>query len=309
MAGGATSASELILTMYEKKVAETVAQKAEIVQYFPEVDCGSKGVTWKAHIGRNTSAAWIAESGATATADEQDFDEAVLTPKQCHVAVHVTMRAMMAQGDEVITPVYDDEIMRGVNDLAQVIADGFWTTVSNGIISLDDAIDDGTTTDTYAGLSRGSFSWWQSVLDDAGGDLSLSHLYGMWRALRKRGSIIDLIGSSPDQHAAYEQLLTPGGGARYQVTQTGQGETVGIGAAKLMFKNHPFVDFSNAPQKVFFMDRTSPPGIKICNVITFGVMEKDTTKIARRFVFWRDFLLMVGNPYLQGKIENLTTPS
>ncbi|MEE9568359.1 MAG: phage major capsid protein [Candidatus Binatia bacterium] len=308
------STAELILTMYDQQVSDSIVQSVEILGYLPKRGVGTKGATWKHHYGRNTSATYIAtDTGSVQTADVQDYDEATLALKTNTASIEISILAASAETEEQIADVWGEEIDRGINDLVQNLSDTIWTDGTGNsnadITGFAAGIDNGDNVGTYAGLARSSFSWWKSILDATGGDLSTALFYSMWTALRKRGAIISHIFTDPDQHAAYEQLVAPGGGARYDVTRTGQGETIGIGAKSLMFKNIPVIDCGNAPAgKVWFMDMRD---ISFRDRINFGVEDKSqgTSTLGRKFALYQIHQLQVRNPYRQGAASGLTIPT
>jgi hypothetical protein len=306
------STSELIMTMYDSQVSDSVLQSTEILKYIPKKGVGTKGPTWKHHYGRNTSAIYIAtDTGSVVTADVQDWDEATLALKTNTASVEISILAASADNEEQVRDAWGEEMDRGINDLVQNLADAIWTDGTGNsnadITGFDAGIDNGDTVGTYAGLARSSFSWWKSLVDSNGGDLSTAMMYGMWRALRKRGAIVSHVFTDPDQAAAYEQLLMPGGSIRYQTQQGGQGETLGMGASKLMFKNSPVIDCGNAPaSKMWFMDMRD---ISFRERISFGVKEESTTTLGHKFALYQIHQLQVRNPYRQGKATGLTVPS
>lgn len=78
------------------------------------------------------------------------------------------------------------------------------------IMGLKGLIDDGTNVTTLEGLSRSTYIWWKSYVDDSTSQRSLSDslLHSAWIEANKKGSPKYIL-TSFDVISAYGQLLTP----------------------------------------------------------------------------------------------------
>lgn len=78
------------------------------------------------------------------------------------------------------------------------------------IMGLKGLIDDGTNVTTLEGLSRSTYTWWQSYVNDNATQRSLSDalLHSTWIEAQKKGNTKYIL-TSWDVQSAYGQLLTP----------------------------------------------------------------------------------------------------
>lgn len=132
---------------------------------------------------------------------------------------------------------------------------GTTPTVSNvnaEMMGLKGLIDDGANIDTFEGLARTTYSWWQSYVDDASAQRSLTDalLHSTFMESKKKGDPKYIL-TSFDVTSAYGQLLTPD--RRYGTELKLEGGFTGVG-----FNGIPMVPDFDAPyDEAYFIDPSS----------------------------------------------------
>lgn len=93
-------------------------------------------------------------------------------------------------------------------EMAENLAVGIWGDASNvkDIDGLKTAVDDGTGTATYAGLSRTANTWWKAKMDTTTAALSLTSLQSLFGNVTEGGRSPSLIASRQEQYNRYWAL-------------------------------------------------------------------------------------------------------
>lgn len=128
-----------------------------------------------------------------------------------------------------------------------VYSDGTGSS-SKEIVGLKAAIDDGTNTDSYAGINRDDETWWQSYYSNAAANLSLDIIRAAYSATTTGTKTPQMIVTSKTEFDAYENLLDANvrysimqSGGNKKMTKSGSGLTGEAGFEYLMYRNTPIV--------------------------------------------------------------------
>ena len=153
---------------------------------------------------------------------------------------------------------------------------GTTPTVSNvnaEIMGLKGLIDDGTNIDTFQGLARTSYRWWQSYVDDAVTQRSLTDalLHSTFLEAKKKGDPKYIL-TSFDVTSAYGQLLTPD--RRYGTELKLEGGFSGVG-----FNGIPMVADYDAPyDEAYFID---PSTLSVEDLAPMSFLDEDGSILDR----------------------------
>ena len=153
---------------------------------------------------------------------------------------------------------------------------GTTPTVSNvnaEIMGLKGLIDDGTNIDTFQGLARTSYRWWQSYVDDSTAQRSLTDglLHSTFLEAKKKGEPKYIL-TSFDVTSAYGQLLTPD--RRYGAELKLEGGFSGVG-----FNGIPMVADYDAPyDEAYFID---PSTLSVEDLAPMSFLDEDGSILDR----------------------------
>jgi hypothetical protein len=147
---------------------------------------------------------------------------------------------------------------------------GSTPTVSNlnaEMMGLKGLIDDGANIDSFQGLARTTYKWWQSYVDDASTQRSLTDalLHSTFLEAKKKGDPKYIL-TSFDVTSAYGQLLTPD--RRYGVELKLEGGFSGVG-----FNGIPMVaDFDAPYDEAYFID---PSTLSVEDLAPMSFLQED----------------------------------
>src|SRR3990170_1779069 len=172
MAATTTTLAELIVQLYKGPWVEALFTNTFLLTRIQQKQGAGEGVRWPVRYAGNASAGSYAEGDSGAGAGNQGFKKAFLGWKLNKVEVEVSGLAQ-AVGDAggMIVPALRTELDLGLSDLrgninTQLMTDGTGNSAKD-ITGLFAAIAD---TGTYAGLDRGTYTWWKSYVNANGGN-------------------------------------------------------------------------------------------------------------------------------------------
>jgi hypothetical protein len=260
-----------------------------------------EGVRWPVRYAGNTSAGSYAESDTGAGAGNQGFKKAFLSWKLNKVEVEVTGLAQ-AVGDAggMIVPALRTELDLGLSDLrgninAQLMSDGSGNA-SKDITGLYAAIAD---TGTYAGLDRGTYTWWKSYVSANGGtprNLSEELMRDVKSTVEARGGRVTAIYAGSKQWYRYGDLLRAERRQQNPTSLTG-------GYQALDFEGIPLVKVPGYSQtRMDFVDE------ELFEYVVLKDFEaKPMAKTKDSDVIWITHYsqLVCRNPYRMGSLQDL----
>ncbi len=212
MPANTTTLAELIVQLYKGPWVEALYTNTFLLTRIQQKLGVGEGVRWPVRYAGNTSAGSYAEGDSGAGAGNQGFKKAFLTWKLNKVEVEVSGLAQ-AIGDNggMIVPALRTELDLGLSDVrgninTQLMSDGAGNS-GKDITGLYAAIAD---TGTYAGLDRGTYTWWKSYVNANGGtprNLSEELIRTVKSTVEARGGRVSAIYAGSAQWYKYGDLL------------------------------------------------------------------------------------------------------
>ncbi len=212
MPANTTTLAELIVQLYKGPWVEALFTNTFLLTRIQQKQGAGDGVRWPVRYAGNTSAGSYAEGDSGAGAGNQGFKKAFLGWKLNKVEVEVSGLAQ-AVGDAggMIVPALRTELDLGLADVrgninTQLMSDGTGNA-GKDITGLFAAIAD---TGTYAGLDRGTYTWWKSYVSANGGtprNLTEELMRTVKSTIEARGGRVTAIYAGSAQWYRYGDLL------------------------------------------------------------------------------------------------------
>jgi hypothetical protein len=212
MPANTTTLAELIVQLYKGPWVEALFTNTFLLTRIQQKQGAGDGVRWPVRYAGNTSAGSYAEGDSGAGAGNQGFKKAFLGWKLNKVEVEVSGLAQ-AVGDAggMIVPALRTELDLGLADVrgninTQLMSDGAGNA-GKDITGLFAAIAD---TGTYAGLDRGTYTWWKSYVSANGGtprNLTEELMRTTKSTIEARGGRVTAIYAGSAQWYRYGDLL------------------------------------------------------------------------------------------------------
>ncbi len=212
MPANTTTLAELIVQLYKGPWVEALFTNTFLLTRIQQKQGAGDGVRWPVRYAGNTSAGSYAEGDSGAGAGNQGFKKAFLGWKLNKVEVEVSGLAQ-AVGDAggMIVPALRTELDLGLADVrgninTQLMSDGSGNA-GKDITGLFAAIAD---TGTYAGLDRGTYTWWKSYVSANGGtqrNLTEELMRTVKSTIEARGGRVTAIYAGSAQWYRYGDLL------------------------------------------------------------------------------------------------------
>jgi hypothetical protein len=212
MPANTTTLADLIVQLYKGPWVEALNTNTFLLTRIQQKTGVGEGVRWPVRYAGNTSAGSYAEGDTAAGAGNQGFKKAFLTWKLNKVEVEVSGLAQ-AIGDNggMIVPALRTELDLGLADMrgninTQLMSAGTGNSAKD-ITGLFAAISD---TGTYAGLDRGTYTWWKSYVSANGGTeraLTEELMRTVKSGVEARGGRVRAIYTSSKQWYAYGDIL------------------------------------------------------------------------------------------------------
>jgi hypothetical protein len=177
-AAGTTSGAALIKQIYMPGWVEGVFKNNALLQHFPApVDSGGDtACRWKVHGGANGSVEVFAEGQVQPSADSQDFYNAAVNYIAFRAMVQITGHARDAMRSNWVNGL-EEEMMLAKEDIMDLIT----TSYMESTYGLEVAVD---STSAYAGITRGSATYFESQETAVSAPIGYSHMMAMYQGLR-----------------------------------------------------------------------------------------------------------------------------
>lgn len=149
------------------------------------------------------------------TTQEDTRKKATFNPSQSYVSMTISgiQAATNQAGDAGVINLIATEMEQRMKDFKDDLGNQFYgdgTGNNNKDFSgLQEIVDDGTTSSSYGGLSRSTYSRWNSTRTAQSGSLSLEDLASDFDAAQIGGRIPTIIVTTPAVFSIYERLITP----------------------------------------------------------------------------------------------------
>ncbi|GEM_PF-6414666 len=305
MAATTSTLAELIVQLYRGPWVEALFTNTFLLTRIQQKQGVGEGVRWPVRYGGNTSAGSYAETDSGAGAGNQGFKKAFLGWKLNKVEVEVSgLVQAVGEAGGMIVPALRTELDLGLSDLraninSQLMSDGAGNSAKD-ITGLFAAIAD---TGTYAGLDRGTYTWWKSSVNANGGtprDLTEELMREVKSGVEARGGRVSAIYAGSTQWYRYGDLLRSERRQQNPISLTG-------GYQALDFEGVPLIKVPGYPQdRMDFVDE---------GLLEYVVLRDfEATPMAKTRdsdVIWIKHYaqLVCRNPYRQGSIQNLGEPN
>jgi hypothetical protein len=301
MAATTQTLAELIVQLYKGPWVEALFTNTFLLTRIQQKQGAGEGVRWPVRYGGNTSAGSYAETDSGAGAGNQGFKKAFLGWKLNKVEVEVSGLAQ-AVGDAggMIVPALRTELDLGLSDLranvnTQLMSDGTGNS-GKDITGLFAAIAD---TGTYAGLDRGTYTWWKAYVSANGGtprNLTEELMRTVKSTVEARGGRVTAIYAGSTQWYRYGDLL------RAERRQQNPASLTG-GYQALDFEGVPLIKVPGYPQtRMDFVDE------ELLEYVVLKDFEaKPMAKTKDSDVIWITHYsqLVCRNPYRMGSLQDL----
>ncbi len=301
MPANTTTLAELIVQLYKGPWVEALFTNTFLLTRIQQKTGVGEGVRWPVRYAGNTSAGSYAEGDTGAGAGNQGFKKAFLTWKLNKVEVEVSGLAQ-AIGDNggMIVPALRTELDLGLSDVrgninTQLMSDGSGNS-GKDITGLFAAIAD---TGTYAGLDRGTYTWWKSYVSANGGTpraLSEELIRTAKSTVEARGGRVTAIYAGSTQWYKYGDLLRAERRQQNPVSLTG-------GYQALDFEGVPLIKVPGYSQtRMDFVDE------ELLEYVVLKDFEaKPMAKTKDSDVIWVTHYsqLVCRNPYRMGSLQDL----
>jgi hypothetical protein len=301
MPANTTTLAELIVQLYRGPWVEALFTNTFLLTRIQQKQGVGEGVRWPVRYAGNTSAGSYAEGDSGAGAGNQGFKKAFLTWRLNKVEVEVSGLAQ-AIGDNggMIVPALRTELDLGLSDVrgninTQLMSDGSGNS-GKDITGLFAAIAD---TGTYAGLDRGTYTWWKSYVNANGGtprNLSEELVRTVKSTVEARGGRVTAIYAGSTQWYKYGDLLRAERRQQNPTSLTG-------GYQALDFEGVPLIKVPGYPQtRIDFVNE---------DLLEYVVLKdfeaKPMAKTKDSDVIWVTHYsqLVCRNPYRMGSLQDL----
>lgn len=213
--------SAALASLFEDRITMQINRAIVLANLLPVTPGQGKNVQWVARFGTQTGA--VISDGADVSSFHSDTKvPAVLQYGTYHDAFSITGKARAAAAaagnPQELVDLFGEEIEESTQRLAVKIAADLYTGTGatdniNGLLSASGAAPAVGATGTYAGLSRVTYTQWQSTVM-ANGAVGRPLTTALMREMRRRiyiasGEKPDIIVTDPIQHEAYGNLIDP----------------------------------------------------------------------------------------------------
>ena len=177
--------------------------------------------------------------------------------KQAYVPVSVDgLTLIRADSPEAIVNFLSFYFEQAQTELAEIMGAGIWSTAlaGNSVDSIPAAVDDGTLTGTYGGLSRTTNTWWKATRTSITPPLALTTMQTLFGTVTEGGRHPTIIVTSQAVYNLYWALST--GGQAFPVQPGGHDEQLAQnGFTNLIFNGVPVAVDSHVPaNEMYFLN-------------------------------------------------------
>lgn len=217
----------------------------------------------------STSGGWYSGFDTFSTTQVNTRINATFTPKQLYWSIVLSgIQEAVNQGPQRVLDLLTIEMQSNSDDMASTLGTALYASNSSNskqLAGLDDAVDDGNGTATYAGLARGTYTTWVSNLDDSTNAISLAEIADSVDAATIGSDTPTIMVTTPAIWGTIEGLCqgtvtlnmpTPGLSRTYgQVTREGVRQAAGAdpGFACLFYRGIPIVSDEKCTSGRFYV--------------------------------------------------------
>lgn len=197
-----------------------------------------------------TSYGWYSGFDQLNTAPSDTVQNAAFMWKQAYVNVSVDGLTMIrVSSPEAVANFISSQFAQAQMQMADLLGAGLWSdavTNQKAIDGLLGAIDGGSVTPSYGGLSRSTYGFWNSQVDDSTTSQTLTALQALFGSCTYGGQHPTIIASTQHQYNNYWALNTSF--TQYPKQPVGSDEQLAqAGFTNLLFNNVPWIVDSHIP--------------------------------------------------------------
>lgn len=303
-----TTLAELLTKRYETPFINLVEQDSTIYKWLPKKSMRDVKIYFKVRYAGNASVGSFAEDDDLGEAGHQSFKPAEVEIAHYKAIVQLSTKIIEAtKGHGGYMEAWTDEITHALEDLKTELSDDLLadTAPGNGGLNVTGIPYIIADTGTYANIDSGTFTWWQSYVNDAGSNrnLSMALMQNMTLnlRLRPRRAKTSVIFCDDYQFNNYGNLLTTF--RRWTPKAKLDG---GFNESALDFEGIPIVRVDGYPvERMDFLDKRF---WEYRTLLPFKSEAADAGNFAAR----RQRFLHMGGPVLknrraQGSLQDLNT--
>ncbi len=311
MASTVTTTANAIRQKYEPGVVEAVFYNDALMgltsngrRVFPVLDSGGDTAhRWHVHSAASSSTETYVEGQVQPLAGSQTYTRPALGYTWVRHLVQITGHARAAVRGGWFD-VLDREMQLGIRQIQDV----FSNTFLNGTNGLQEAID---STTTYAGITRGSASYFESAETAVSGVLTHASMYDLHETLRdaeRAANTSEMLWIMPENqisnYAALDNAL--GSATRRELGLAGGGFDRGFKSDGMGSMGRPIIGMPDLTSTVILLLDTSPGNFNL--VQHQGLQVKEMAPIADSDVFQLSMALGLPckKPLTQGKLTAVT---
>jgi hypothetical protein len=326
MAATLITLAELIVKLYAGPWVDALQKETFLLVRLGErgnVKTGrGNGIRWPVRYAGNSAVGSYGEGDAAGGAGNQSAKEAFLGWKfqKAEISIGGPSLAVGAQGGMVVDPLRF-ELDNGLLDMraainTQIMGDGTGNS-GKDLTGLLAALAD---TGTYAGLDRGSYTWWKAYVNANGGtprNLTEALMRDVKKTMESRGGTLTAIYAGANQWYAYGDLLRAERRQQDPQTLTGGYQALdfegtplikvpGYVQTRMEFVDERLIEYHMLPVT---SENTAIAGLRTVAAVPgmpgFGILVLGATKDAADFQVIHYSQLVVRNPYRMGVLKDL----
>ena len=209
-----------------------------------KLDGGDKVIT-PLNYAQTSSSDWYSGADTLSTTDNDQISAAEWAWKNLYANISIARTdELKNSGDSQIINFVKSKVQIAEKTLIDKLQDGIYSAGTNAksIIGLASMVDDAN---TVGGIAQGTYSWWQSQVDDATTTFSLAALQTMFNDSAINNEHVSVIMATRANYNRYYALLQPQ--QRFMDSETAKG-----GFQSLMFNGVPFIAGSKVPTSHIF---------------------------------------------------------
>lgn len=295
-AGGATAGAILIKQIYLPSFIDGTFKNNSLVSLFPapQDSGGDTACRWKVHSDVNGSVEVFTEGQVSPTPDSQEWVNAAVNYTYFRAAIQITGHARDAMRSNWVNGI-EEEMTLAREDVIDLMTTSFLGATYGLEVSVD-------STTTYAGVTRGSATYFEAYETAVSAALGYANLIAMYQALRDndRGAKPSLILCPWNQ---YTRIYNLSGGPALRQNPT---PDVANGYEAISFNGIPIKPIPDMTDTVLLMLDTSPEKWAHITHRAWDVKEMAPSGDSDVYQLSYAGTLCCKDPMRQGKLTGLT---
>jgi len=297
-AGGTGQGAVLIEEVYRPGFVEAVYRNNDFLSRFPApiTQRGGRYVNWMVHRSGNGSVEVFTEGQASPNAGGQLYALAQVAWTYVRGNIELTGHALDAmQSNYTGADLLEEEMTQVQEDLRDLLN----TSFMGGTYGLELAVDSGS---TYAGIARGSASYWESTETAVSGTLAYSDLVDIFEAISDN----DKGGKVTEVQVPWNQQTNIYNLAGMPATKMTTPEDAARGLTGQTFNGRPIVAMGDMTDTVIMMLDISPGQFEVVQIRPMQARFQGRAGDADVYQISTGAAFICKNPKRQGKLTGVT---